>query len=294
MKRVVIASDGSPGADEAAWLLSHLPHQEKLELSVLTVLQIPTVYSHGVPNSMSESVDKERRAAKQAYERIAKMFEGANADVQHVVREGHRGRAIVEVARELEADLIVVGARGQSTVRRLLLGSISDYVATHADCSVLVVRPTGIREEKRPIRIAIGFEDSPPARASLREFCATPWGGQSQVHLVSVVSYVSAFMNEIVVETKETKAAALAALDEAAKVVAPSAPGVQTNLVESDHVGEGLIDFIEKNSIDLIAVGESSHSALGRALLGSVSRFVLRHSPCSVWVARNQQTDGGS
>lgn len=294
MKRVLIASDGSTGAEEAAWLLSHLPHPEKLELCVLTVLQIPTVHAHGVPNSMSESVDRERGAAERAFHRIAEMFEGANAEVKHLVREGHRGRAIVDAAREQHADLIVVGARGQSTVRRLLLGSISDYVATHAHCSVLVVRPTGLREDKRPIRIAIGFEDSAPSQASLQEFCATPLGGQSQVHLVSVVSYVSAFLNEIVVEADETKAAALAALEQAAERVAQCAPSIQSSLVESDHIGEGLIEFIEEHGIDLVAVGESSHSALGRALLGSVSRFVLRHAPCSVWIARNQSANNPS
>ncbi len=288
MRRIVIASDGSIGAEEAAWLLSHLPHREQIEVFVLTVLQIPTVYAHGSPGSMSESVDRERQAAQRAYEHIAGMFEGANASIEHIIREGHRGKAIVDAAREHNADLIVLGARGQSTVRRLLLGSISDYVATHAHCSVLVVRPTGIREQKRPIRIAIGYENGGPAEASLREFCDTPWGGQSEVHTVSVVSYVSAFLNEIVVETDETKAAATSALEAATEQVRTSAPNVQSHLVECDHIGEGLIEFIEEHGIDLVVVGESQHSALGRVLLGSVSQFVLRHAACSVWVTRNQ------
>lgn len=290
MRRVVIASDGSAGAEEAAWLLSHLPHREKLELCVLTVMQIPPVYAHGSPTSLSESVDREREAANRAYERIAAMFEGANANIQHVIREGHRGRTIVDVAEEQEADLIVVGARGHSAVRRLLLGSISDYVATHASCSVLIVRPTGIREEKRPIRIALGYDESDPAQALLTEFCKTSWGGQSEVHLVSVVSYVSAFLNEIVVNAEETKASATAALEKAASQTRQAAPSTQAHLVECDHIGEGLVEFIEEHGIDLVVVGESTHSALGRVLLGSVSRFVLRHAPCSVWVARNQAT----
>ncbi|MEM8665989.1 MAG: universal stress protein [Planctomycetota bacterium] len=288
MKRVVIASDGSTGAEEAAWLLSHLPHRDKLHLTILTVLQIPAVYAHGAPNAMSGSVDRERQAAESAFKRIEAMFDGANVDIQHVMREGHRGKTIVQVAREDDADLIVVGARGHSKIRRLLLGSISDYVATHGHCSVLVVRPTGIREDKRAIRVAIGFEDSDPARASLQEFCETPLGGQSQVHLLSVVSYVSAFLNEIVVEADDTKAAALKALEQAAHQVASCAPNVQQHLIESDHIGEGIIEFIDEHGIDLVVVGESSHSAIGRVLLGSVSRFVLRHSPCSVWVTRNR------
>ena len=41
MKKVLLASDGSSYAEEAAWFLSHLPHNEKLELYVLTVVQVP-------------------------------------------------------------------------------------------------------------------------------------------------------------------------------------------------------------------------------------------------------------
>ena len=90
------------------------------------------------------------------------------------------------------------------------------------------------------------------------------------------------------VEADETKAAAMSALDAATEQVRTSAPSVQSHLIECDHIGEGLIEFLEEQGIDLVVVGESRHSTLGRVLLGSVSQFVLRHASCSVWVARNQ------
>lgn len=290
MKKVLLASDGSSYAEEAGWFLSHLPHAEKLDLSVLTVLQIPSAnhHSYSTPNSMSESVDHERALAAAAFQRIEQMFEGANVKLRHVVREGHRGQTIINVAREQDADLVVVGARGHSTVRRLLLGSTSDYVATQAHCSVLVVRPTGIREDKRPIRIALGYVDSGPAEAALEEFRETSWGRQSDVHVVSVVSYVSAFLNEIVVDSEETKHAAEAAVEKAAAHLRNAAPSAKSHLVESDHIGEGLVEFVEDHKCDLIVVGDTPHSVLGRVLLGSVSHFVLRHAPCSVWITRNR------
>jgi nucleotide-binding universal stress UspA family protein len=57
-------------------------------------------------------------------------------------------------------------------------------------------------------------------------------------------------------------------------------------LIEHEHIGNGLVNFAKDNQCDLIVVGEKPQSTLGRALLGSVSRFVLRHAPCSVWIAR--------
>ena len=289
MKKVLLASDGSRFAAEAAWFLSHLPHKRELELSVLTVLQIPyTNHRYATPNTISDCVDRERASAARAFEKIEGMFEGANVTLRHLVREGHRGQTILEVAKEIDADLAVVGARGSSVVRRLLLGSTSDFVATHAHCSVLVVRPTGIQQSKRPIRIALGYVDAAPARCAMREFSETSWGTQSDVHVVSVVSYVSAFLNEVVVDSVETKNIASAAVQEATDRLRTAAPNAQAHLIESDHIGEGLVQFVEEHECDLIVVGETPHSVLGRVVLGSVSRFVLRHAPCSVWITRNR------
>lgn len=289
MKKVLLASDGSPFAEEAAWFLSHLPHNQKLDLIVLTVLQIPyATQRSGTATEISDSLDNERDSATEAFHRIEKMFEGANTSLRHVIREGHRGQSIVDVANEEKVDLAVVGARGRSAVRRLLLGSTSDYVATHAECSVLVVRPTGLKEEKRPIRVVVGYEESGAAQAALEEFDETHWGKQSDVRVVSVVSYVSAFLNEIVVDTGDAKEAAEEALRQAVQTVESSAPNAKAQLVDSDHVGEGLVEYAEEQECDLIVVGETPHSLLGRVVLGSVSRFVLRHAPCSVWITRNR------
>ncbi len=51
------------------------------------------------------------------------------------------GRHIVELAKELEADLVVVGTHGKGGLARLLLGSVSQHVVNHASCAVLVARP---------------------------------------------------------------------------------------------------------------------------------------------------------
>ena len=77
MKKVLLATDGSKCAEEAAWFLSHLPHAEKLDLAVLTVLQIPYVsHRYLSPNAITESVDRERASAVEAYGRIERCLKG--------------------------------------------------------------------------------------------------------------------------------------------------------------------------------------------------------------------------
>lgn len=54
---------------------------------------------------------------------------------------GDPRHALVDEARRLNAELIVMGSRGHSGVAKILLGSVASHVVTHAPCSVLVVRP---------------------------------------------------------------------------------------------------------------------------------------------------------
>jgi nucleotide-binding universal stress UspA family protein len=59
---------------------------------------------------------------------------------QYVSRAGDPAEELIEASRELGSDLIVVGRRQQSSLRRLLLGSVSEQVVKQAPCDVLVVR----------------------------------------------------------------------------------------------------------------------------------------------------------
>jgi len=64
------------------------------------------------------------------------------ADVETYARQGDAADAILDVAEEQRADLIVVGNRGMTGAKRFLLGSVPNKISHHAPCSVLIVRTT--------------------------------------------------------------------------------------------------------------------------------------------------------
>lgn len=288
--KVLLATDGSSYADEAARLLSRLPHEKSLELTVLSVIHVPYVPSvRATKDWMAECVESEKSFAAQTFENVSEMFAGADATLQHIVREGNLGQTILDVAEEVAAELIVVGAKGHSAVDRILLGSTSDYVATHASCSVLVVRPTGLRNDPdRSLHVTLAYDDSASSQAAIEEIAEFRWGAQTKFEVVTVVSFISAFMSEIVIEPNEIKDAASQSVAEASERLANVAPQVRSRLIESDHIGEGIVKHIEAQSGDLIVVGDTGQGALSKALLGSISRYVLRHAPCSVWISRRK------
>ena len=82
-----------------------------------------------------EAVDILRRAA-------ADGVGGAGVKVETFAREGDAADAILDVAEEQHADLIVVGNKGMTGAKRFLLGSVPNKVSHHAPCSVLIIRTT--------------------------------------------------------------------------------------------------------------------------------------------------------
>ena len=292
MHKVLLAVDGSKASDEAARLLARFPHSDSLELIVLTVVQQPVFHGGSSRIDLLEKVfERDRELACKTYEKVAAMFDGSNSTIHHEIRNGPVGQAIVEVASGAKADLVVVGATGRSEIGRVLLGSVSDHVATHAPCSVLVVRHTGLNDSDKPIRVCLAYEGTGPAQASLEEISQIPWRTGTDFHVLSVASYLYDFFGELH-EDSETAQRCLGDLELAKKQLSDVTTNVETHLIESEHVGDGIVTFAEKNDVDLLVVGETHRNKLSRFLLGSTSRFVLRHAPCSVWITRNRIVEG--
>ena len=287
--KVILATDGSQFAEEAAWLLSHLPHSEKLELIVLFVSNMPSL--HGASNTAElierlEAADKTKAASLFAH--LKDIFDGANASIELVVSHGHIGTTIVREAEARKINLIVLGAVGHSLFERMF-GSTSDFVATHAKCSVLVVRPTGLKTAKRPIDVCIAYDETHPASAVFDQLAQFGWGTNAKIEVVSVVTVPFAY-SEIPFEfdLDEIKSIRMQIVNSAADGLRELSPNVETHVIDSNHVGDGLVQFAKKKGSDIIVIGNTGGGMLSTFLLGSVSKYVLRHAQCSVWIARKK------
>lgn len=75
-------------------------------------------------------------------EEAAEEVRKAGVDVETYARQGDPSDAILDVAEERDADLIIVGNKGMTGAKRFLLGSVPNKVSHHAPCSVLIIRTT--------------------------------------------------------------------------------------------------------------------------------------------------------
>jgi nucleotide-binding universal stress UspA family protein len=95
------------------------------------------------PPAAEELAEGERQRRSDAERMLADAaldLRGAAGRVEPSVVEGTPAPEILRMARRVDADLIVVGARGLGTLGRLLLGSVSEAVLLHARCPVVIVR----------------------------------------------------------------------------------------------------------------------------------------------------------
>lgn len=285
--KVILATDGSQYAEEAAWLLAHLPHTETLELTVLFVCNIPSLGGPASELTRRLQAEDQERASK-VYEHLREIFEGANAILELVVAHGHIGETIVSQSAARKSELIVLGAVGHSMLDRMF-GSTSDFVATHASCSVLVVRPTGLKNAKRPINLCVAYDTSTPSLAIFEQLSRFGWGEQSKIELASV-AWLPFLFSDIPyeIDIEEIKAATLKELVPVANRLREYSPNVNTSVFESGHIGQGIVDFAKQQSSDIVVMGNSGSGLLTRFLLGSASKYVLRHAACSVWIARKK------
>jgi nucleotide-binding universal stress UspA family protein len=121
-----------------------LIHAYSVRISPLVVPEPTTLTPPGVPVMTPAEISKVAEAARKAGAGILadgeEKVKAEGVQVETLLREGHTVQEILKTAREGEFDLIVIGARGISRIREILLGSVSDGVIRNAPCPVLVVK----------------------------------------------------------------------------------------------------------------------------------------------------------
>lgn len=149
-RTVVIGMDGSKQAIEAfKWFCKSMKRDTDKVVMVYTVeitdAMTPKQWLH-VPSSEQEiktTIDKNMEKIKEKLAGFAKLMESEHAT--GTVRSAQSeipGEGIVKTAIELDADMIIMGSRGLGTIRRTILGSVSDYVVHHANVPVVVCPPS--------------------------------------------------------------------------------------------------------------------------------------------------------
>ncbi|MEX2447582.1 MAG: universal stress protein [Solirubrobacterales bacterium] len=145
-KRIVVGTDGSETAAEAVRQAVDLAKLAGASLNIVSAYEPVSKRrlqgeQEGAPADVQHEIGP-REDVNLVLDAAAAEAKKAGVEVQTHPVEANPAEAILEVADETDADLIVVGNKGMTGARRFLLGSVPNNVSHHASCSVIIVRTT--------------------------------------------------------------------------------------------------------------------------------------------------------
>lgn len=150
--KVLLAIDEDAASEEAVNQVGVRRWEEGSTVRVLHVVGefVPPAQElwHDAGGDLDHAREEIKERSTDLTERVGGWLREQGLTVETAVRDGDPGPAVVDEAKGWGADLIVIGSRGHSGLRRLLEGSVSHYVVDHAHCPVEVVHAEDSGGEK--------------------------------------------------------------------------------------------------------------------------------------------------
>ena len=294
--RVMLAYDGSAGAEAARDLVARLPLPDGTAITIVTALE-RRADLFGAPDfavTPQNSQDAEESLLADLQEMLrsaAAPLRIGHRQVDTRVIRGRPASALVDEAHALQPDLIVIGNRGHGPFATVLLGSVSTEVVDHAPCPVLVARHSAAQ------RLVIGADGSESGQRAIDVLARWPIFRGLPARVVAVsqpagswtTSLGTAFYPAWVELSDADAGERRRQLEEITSRAVGQLAGA--GLQPSSEIREGdpaeqLIRAAHEDGADLIVVGSRGLSTLPRLVLGSVARKVLLHADASVLIIR--------
>lgn len=293
--RVLIAFDGSSGAEQAIALAGALNWPSEAKLQIAAVAEPVLPHYTGVRNAGPIPPPEMDPALLELRQRDVSDAVGRlrtnDRDVEGVVLRGWPAPMLVDQAARFGADLIIAGSRGRGGLASLLLGSVSAAVVDNAPCPVLVARATQVRE------VVLAVDGSGPAAVAESLVSTWPMFEGPVVHVLSVADVMEPVQFGLAPPTHHLAAAehasAVAEEKENHTRIAEEtaarlrAVGRQADAaMRTGRAADVIIALATETGTDLVVMGSQGRTGLARMVLGSVARKVLNGSAASVLIVR--------
>lgn len=142
-KRILVGTDFSEASNAAFEQGLKLAKQNGAELLIAHASVTPSTLCFMPPESYGEWELHCRKEAEKNIGCLIKKARKAGVKAHKVLLQGLADDAIIEGAKRLGVDLIVIGAHGHRSMSRLFAGSVATHVVSRAPCTVLTARPNG-------------------------------------------------------------------------------------------------------------------------------------------------------
>ena len=310
--KILVAVDPSPHAREAIRFVKSVDWPKNSEIYLIHVIELknapplsPSDGPFGWDSVIAQAREKMETEARLFLEKIKrKILKRHPHIIKTIVVEGLPGAEILQAVKDYQIDLVILGTRGLSNVKRFLLGSTSDWVMREASCSVLLVRDklSHMTMGKTAAKILVATDGSSSALSTVHMLglltCKTP-PKVTVTHVVGRPAYLegwywgkgkAAFTQ--LAEQLQAKAQKDGAshLKEISQRVKDLDMDVKTVLTKGDPAEE-IVKMAERSKAKLIMVGSKGSMGGKPVPLGGVVKKITRYAPCSVLLTRSDKSE---
>jgi nucleotide-binding universal stress UspA family protein len=278
LERILVPLDGSELADEILRPLTATLARAS-EVSLLSVVASQDLPKDHAPGKNPLTLARQHLAAR----RDELVARGAQAHSRLTI--GDAAAKILDFAREHMSTLIVMSTHGRSGASRIFRGSVAERVLRHSSVPVLLANPKALegRDELKFKKILVPLDGSEMSSEVLPLVAELAKYHGSEVTLFYSVP--------IAVTTEPwVVTAPVMTLQEGQNVLAPfetRLPGVTVKrLAEMGDPASNILELVEREKIDLVAMTTHGRSGASRWFFGSVAESVIRHAACPLLVKR--------
>lgn len=289
---IVVATDFSETANLALDRGLELARRHESEIVLVHAMQadVPPLAAPEmvvVPANYEEVL---REASLEGLAHAAERVRAAGIPVSEHLGAGRPAAVITERAEELQADLILVGSRGNTGFKHLLLGSIAEEVVRTATCPVLTIHPTDTRSIE-PVKTLLFPTDFSEVANQAISAATRLLVGSDEIRVLVVHTFHIAPMvmplrgfgrGKSLSFVDNAKQLAETATEPTARALRELGFEVEV-IVERGDPAEIVTELARDRGVDVIAMGTRGHSKIRQLLLGSTTERVVEHAPCPVF-----------
>jgi nucleotide-binding universal stress UspA family protein len=290
---VLVATDLSDSADDAIRTGHELAGPDKKLVVchvVHEILRTSPLFPQAVQADMEAVIHAESRAAAALEDRVKAITGRSANDFDIRIESGAADAAILRIAEEVQATLVVTASRGLSGIARLLLGSVAERIIRYAHCSVFIARP-----QEKTQKILVATDLSEPSQSAVVQAASLAQKNGAELHILYCLDVMPSPAMGLTVPfggvpiipppelIEQMRTGAKTGLDE---LVTRLGIQAQTRVVEGEAAST-IVRTAESIGADLLVVGTHGRTGLARIALGSVTEKVVRAAKSSVLVVRS-------
>jgi len=288
---ILVATDFSETASLALDRAIEFAVRHQSEIALVHVMQpdIPPLAAPEMIVIPPNYEDMLRDASSEGLTNAAQRAHESGVRVSQYLEQGRAATRITACADSVAADLIIIGTRGNTGFKRLLLGSVAEEVVRIADQPVLTVHP-GDDRPIEPVRKLLFPTDFSPAAEQALIAANLILAGSEDAEIILVHTYHIA--STVVPLGGFGKGASPLFVGNAHQLAAqatePSVEALRSKgfrvevVIERGDPAEIVTELAAERDVDVIVMGTRGHSKLRQLLLGSTAERIVEHAPCPV------------